>query len=196
MAEELDAQWEIKVSVPMRLPGEQRDELFAAVVRAVSDWEPDERDGWDADVAGCPATEWPDLVDLRLSRQAWAEEAMRLELADEARSCTGAGDCRSEVHHEGCLHGDPDASWYCIYPRERVHDPSRDAPALPEADRCTHPECKPTIRAVPWTDDDAELLAVAEARAAADTGERHSLDDVAAEFGVDLGSVLPEGEAP
>lgn len=78
MAEEL---WEIKVSVPMRLPGWQRDVLFAAVVRAVSDWEPDERDGWDADVAGCPAAEWPEIVDLQASRQAWAEEAMRLDSA-------------------------------------------------------------------------------------------------------------------
>lgn len=34
--------------------------------------------------------------------------------------------------------------------------------------------------------EDAALLAVAEARSAADTGERHSLDDVAREFGVDL----------
>lgn len=35
-------------------------------------------------------------------------------------------------------------------------------------------------------DTDARLLAVAEARAAVDTGERHDLDDVAREFGVDL----------
>jgi hypothetical protein len=79
MAEELDPQWEIKVSVPMRLPVEMRHELFEAVVSAVSAWEPDERDGWDADVAGCPADEWPDLVELQASHRAWAEEAMRLD---------------------------------------------------------------------------------------------------------------------
>lgn len=78
-----DKQWEIKVSVPMRLPVEQRQELFAAVVGAVEEWEPApaDRDGWDADVAGCPADEWPEIVRLASSRQAWAEEAAHLKQA-------------------------------------------------------------------------------------------------------------------
>lgn len=82
-----DKQWEIKVSVPMRLPVEQRQELFAAVVGAVEEWEPApaERDGWDADVAGCPAAEWPEIVRLASSRQAWAEEALRLEMLGPAK---------------------------------------------------------------------------------------------------------------
>lgn len=45
--------WQVVVRVPMRLPLEQHDELFAAVADAVAQWEPDERDGWDADVSGC-----------------------------------------------------------------------------------------------------------------------------------------------
>jgi hypothetical protein len=95
-----DKQWEIKVSVPLRLPGEQRQELFAAVVGAVEDWEPApaERDGWDADVAGCPADEWPEIVESRSSRQAWAEEAARLrEQVAEWRALDSARDDAAEV---------------------------------------------------------------------------------------------------
>lgn len=55
MAEELDPQWEITVSVPHRLPVEMRQDLFEAVAQAVARWEPVQRDGWDADVFGCPA---------------------------------------------------------------------------------------------------------------------------------------------
>lgn len=129
MAEELneDPQWQVRVRVPMRLPGDMRDELFSVVVAAVEGWEPApaERDGWDADVDGCPEgdrlsyrdsqlllwlhaeavwrhrTDVDHLVEERdaataqvwqrfvheqdllrketASRQAWAEEAARLE---------------------------------------------------------------------------------------------------------------------
>ena len=37
----------------------------------------------------------------------------------------------------------PIVSWYCTHPGEREVDPEQDSP-LPEADRCVHPECKPT----------------------------------------------------
>lgn len=51
MAEE--PQWQVTVRVPMRLTPERHDGLFTAVADAVAQWEPDERDGWDADVSGC-----------------------------------------------------------------------------------------------------------------------------------------------
>lgn len=53
----VDNLWEITIRVPMWLSGEQRQELFSAVAEAVHDWEPDYRDGWDADVSGRPAAE-------------------------------------------------------------------------------------------------------------------------------------------
>ncbi len=34
------------------------------------------------------------------------------------------------------------ATWYCTHPGER-EAPAGDGP-LPEAERCVHPECKPT----------------------------------------------------
>jgi hypothetical protein len=124
VAEELndDRQWEIRVLVPMRLPVEMRQDLFEAVAQAVSRWEPVNRDGWDADVSGCPERQrltyresqellwlhaeavwreqdltrqrdaWWEVQSRRVgaliverdeaaaSRQAWAEEAMRLEV--------------------------------------------------------------------------------------------------------------------
>lgn len=124
MAEELeDPQWEITVLVPMRLPVEMRQDLFEAVAQAVARWEPVNRDGWDADVSGCPERQrltyresqellWLHaeavwqlahaevdfvrslneqqallmetmsklVVQERSSRQAWAEEAMRLDV--------------------------------------------------------------------------------------------------------------------
>lgn len=52
-----EPQWQITIRVPMRLAVEERHDLFEAVVAAVSDWEPDDRDGWDADVSGHPAVE-------------------------------------------------------------------------------------------------------------------------------------------
>lgn len=130
MAEELndEPQWELRVLVPMRRPVEERLALFDAVAHAVAEWEPDERDGWDADVTGCPErdrlsyrdsqlllwlhaeavhlNEWylktgriqqrwvdedrtemdrltAELKRVEASRQAWAEEAARLEMAIE-----------------------------------------------------------------------------------------------------------------
>lgn len=49
--------WQVSVTVPMRLDAEQRHELFSAVVSTVEGWEPNVRDGWDADVSGHPADE-------------------------------------------------------------------------------------------------------------------------------------------
>lgn len=48
-----EAMWQIQITVPMRVDG--RDLLFDAVVSAVAGWEPEDRDGWDADVSGAPA---------------------------------------------------------------------------------------------------------------------------------------------
>jgi hypothetical protein len=50
-------QWQISVRVPLSLPVEMRHALFAAVAKAVHDWEPDDRAGWDADVNGAPERE-------------------------------------------------------------------------------------------------------------------------------------------
>lgn len=48
------ADWQVTVTVPMALSAEQKDELFTVIADAVHDWEPDDRGGWDADVAGHP----------------------------------------------------------------------------------------------------------------------------------------------
>lgn len=50
----LDDTWTVAVEVPISLPVEMRHDLFAAITRAVSEWEPDDRDGWDVDVSGYP----------------------------------------------------------------------------------------------------------------------------------------------
>lgn len=52
----------------------------------------------------------------RASRQAWAEEAMRLELADEARHCTGACDCPANVHIDGCFYSDTAVPQCAVHP--------------------------------------------------------------------------------
>ena len=52
-----EPQWRIGIEVPMRLPSDQRHELFGLVADLVHDWEPDERDGWDVNVYGCPAAD-------------------------------------------------------------------------------------------------------------------------------------------
>lgn len=54
--------WEVVVSVPLSLDVEQRQALFEAIVATVAEWEPDDRDGWDADVSGRP-TPPTDLAD-------------------------------------------------------------------------------------------------------------------------------------
>lgn len=42
----------IRVTVPFsKLDNAMRDGLFTAVSDAVFDWEPEERDGWDADIS-------------------------------------------------------------------------------------------------------------------------------------------------
>lgn len=46
--------WTVAVQVPIGLSVEMRHALFSAVAAAVSGWEPDDRDGWDADVSGYP----------------------------------------------------------------------------------------------------------------------------------------------
>lgn len=56
MAEELEADWEVTVTVPLRLPAEQREALFNAVADAVAEWEPDDRQDWDAIVSAHPET--------------------------------------------------------------------------------------------------------------------------------------------
>lgn len=48
--------WTVTVEVPLCLPVEMRHDLATAIATAVSAWEPDDRDGWDADVYGQPTT--------------------------------------------------------------------------------------------------------------------------------------------
>lgn len=54
-----EERWQVTVRVPMRLPDEQREALFNRVADAVSEWEPEQRDGWDADVAAGSAGDEP-----------------------------------------------------------------------------------------------------------------------------------------
>lgn len=68
-----EQQWQVTVSVPMRLDGEDRQDLFNAIVTAVANWEPDDRDGWDADVYGNPAQP-PNLAD---QLREWADILLR-----------------------------------------------------------------------------------------------------------------------
>ncbi len=46
--------WQVRVSIPVRVPAEQRDRLFTAIADAVTAWEPADRDGWDALVEAGP----------------------------------------------------------------------------------------------------------------------------------------------
>ncbi|MCP9947218.1 hypothetical protein [Actinomadura madurae] len=67
-----DDTWTVAVEVPLSLPVDLRHDLFTAVASAVRDWEPDNREGWDAEVYGTPTADslraWkalaalPDLV--------------------------------------------------------------------------------------------------------------------------------------
>ena len=61
--------WTVSVEVPLRLPVEMRHALFDAVANAVGDWEPDDRDGWDAEVSGNPTADslrvWEALAAVR-----------------------------------------------------------------------------------------------------------------------------------
>jgi len=44
--------YRLTVDVPANLPETMITDLFIAVADAVHDWEPQQRDGWDADVLG------------------------------------------------------------------------------------------------------------------------------------------------
>lgn len=46
----MTAQWVMRVAVPLALNDDLRDRLFDAVADAVAAWEPEGRDGWDADL--------------------------------------------------------------------------------------------------------------------------------------------------
>lgn len=52
-----EPQWRIGIEVPMRLPGDERHDLFERVAALVHRWEPQARDGWDANVYGCPVAD-------------------------------------------------------------------------------------------------------------------------------------------
>lgn len=52
-----EPQWRIGIEVPMSLPGEQRHDLFERAAALVHDWEPEDRDGWDVNVYGCPVSD-------------------------------------------------------------------------------------------------------------------------------------------
>lgn len=71
-----DGTWTIAVQVPIGLPVEMRHALFSAVAAAVSGWEPDDRDGWDADVSGYPTADslhaWQAEATVQRSREALA----------------------------------------------------------------------------------------------------------------------------
>ena len=44
--------WHVLVTVPLDLPDDMHNRLFTAIADVVHDWEPDDRDGWDAFVSG------------------------------------------------------------------------------------------------------------------------------------------------
>lgn len=46
--------WRIEITVPLGLTDELRDRLFTAVADVVHEWEPADREGWDAFVSGHP----------------------------------------------------------------------------------------------------------------------------------------------
>lgn len=46
--------WRVLVEIPQRVVDEHGDGLFTAVADAVTDWEPDDRDSWDAQVVAGP----------------------------------------------------------------------------------------------------------------------------------------------
>lgn len=46
--------WRVEVTVPLGLPLDMRTALFDAIADVVSDWEPADREGWDAFVSAHP----------------------------------------------------------------------------------------------------------------------------------------------
>jgi hypothetical protein len=54
----------------------------------------------------------------RSSRQAWAEEAMRLQLILESRLCTGDHACLAQVHVPGCYYSDTESPEHPDYQGE------------------------------------------------------------------------------
>lgn len=54
-AEQTAEDWRITIDVPLSLPHSERERLFTAVADAVYEWEPDDREGWDAFVAASAA---------------------------------------------------------------------------------------------------------------------------------------------
>jgi hypothetical protein len=73
--------WTVTVEVPMALPDEAKDSLFTAVADAVHDWEPADRDGWDA-MVGAGRT----VHDLRYQLAEERVERIRAAL-DSAKQC-------------------------------------------------------------------------------------------------------------
>lgn len=212
MTEELnEPDWEVTVTVPLRLPAEQRESLFNAVADAVTAWEPDNRTDWDAIVSAHPETfslllwlhaeaVWKlsrfdepmaaivdygvnridemlatvDLSDVsdagsavervaetlkaaaewRVSRQAWAEEAMRLQSELDADSAPATWDLHHEYRDEGS--GDPEFHGACRtcgseYDDERHDEPFGPQPPEPEPNApCS---CPPdgAVFPAPWS---------------------------------------------
>lgn len=79
-----EPQWRIGIEIPHRLPLDVRQELFERVAEVVHDWEPQDRDGWDVNVYGCPADEdEPGEDDATVERVARALERDDAEYAAE-----------------------------------------------------------------------------------------------------------------
>ncbi|TYK45184.1 hypothetical protein [Actinomadura decatromicini] len=79
--------WTVAVEVPLSLPADMRHDLFSMIAAAVSRWEPDDRDGWDADVSGYPTAD---------SLRAWealaaAERVRALATAAQEKAANGPG---------------------------------------------------------------------------------------------------------
>jgi hypothetical protein len=63
------------------------------------------------------------IRELIASRQAWAEEAMRLELTLASRLCTGDHACLSPVHVRGCFYSDVESPEHPQYDQAEVSRP-------------------------------------------------------------------------
>jgi hypothetical protein len=86
-----DDTWTVAVEIPMGLPDEMRRSLFETVTAAVAEWEPADRDGWDAGVAGYPTAHERDRA-LRAERERDAAKADAKQWHDTYQQSANATD--------------------------------------------------------------------------------------------------------
>lgn len=72
------ADWRITIDIPVSVPLSERDRLYTVVQEVLHNWEPADRDGWDAHLGAGPADHTVEAYAERLEKEL---EDIRAELA-------------------------------------------------------------------------------------------------------------------